>query len=866
MHPKGKNHNCFLGCSAWRVRPFQEKEEPRTMMESHNNHSHPGSSSLSGGGGTGGGWMHGQQIHDPTQHMQETTTTRSSPPDEEGGASPPKADDDDMSMVMYGHGHGHHPHHHHQQQQQSMGYHHPSSYHLHQGYPASSSSSSSSYSMTAYNHGNPGYHQYGMYGHHPHPSSMMMQGQHMPMHQQGGGGGTVAGVDHRYGGGTGEASSGQYSPEGGGGGGAHSGGSGSAMPSDGMSVASGSGTRPSPDSGGRGTSEQHHHGAQQGSFPPSHAEYHPHQQQHPAAYQMGAAGSGNPAAAGAHHDPYGYHHPGGAASSSHQQYYFGYNQGGSSASVSSSRPSSQLSVDMPGPEPTGPHHPHGMGAMMGAPGYYHDQQQQQQHPQGSAPSHGYHHYSHYQQSMPPASSSSYHQYHHAQMATYPHNQYTNGPYPQAHSGYYHPSMVSTSGSVTPNSQMTGMTFADASSVGAKRQQLHGPQQSHQHHHHQHHSAQLSKSFSSELDDSSRTSSPSGIPAPPHRLHSGVPMSAPAKIRVPIAARPPQHDHRADALGPLRESSQRLNVLNEASSMDSAEDTASRSDPPQGGGAKVPADSAAAGARGPAGKAKRTTSIHDASLLLGLRTSCSGSPATLPTVTDDTLMHDPSDDEDATVTGGGSATTLDHRMARAGAEDFVPYIPKNYPTRLARPQDRSMLNSLHCYIRSNLLELFVVEKTKVSTPNLSPSTSLGRVGLRCVYCAEVRKRTGGVSNSEAPMAVFYPKAVKDIYRMVTSWQRCHLRKCRNLPPSVRAEWDEMREHDKSRGKTVFWLTSAKDIGLVDCESRAGGVRFAPLPPGKTTTPTQTVEASYFTASSVPTPAARDRNDSDPTTGA
>jgi hypothetical protein len=98
----------------------------------------------------------------------------------------------------------------------------------------------------------------------------------------------------------------------------------------------------------------------------------------------------------------------------------------------------------------------------------------------------------------------------------------------------------------------------------------------------------------------------------------------------------------------------------------------------------------------------------------------------------------------------------------------------------------------------------------------------------VYCAEQRKRNGSASNTEAPMAIFYPKAVKDIYRMVTSWQRCHLRKCRNLPPAVRSEWDELREHDKSRGKTVFWLTSAREIGLVDCPSRAGGVRFARPP--------------------------------------
>jgi len=80
--------------------------------------------------------------------------------------------------------------------------------------------------------------------------------------------------------------------------------------------------------------------------------------------------------------------------------------------------------------------------------------------------------------------------------------------------------------------------------------------------------------------------------------------------------------------------------------------------------------------------------------------------------------------------------------------------------------------------------------------------------------------------EAPMAVFYPKSIAEIYRLVTSWQRCHLRKCRNLPPGLRSQWQALRESDKSRGKTHYWVTSAKQIGLVDCNSRAGGIRFDP----------------------------------------
>ena len=172
------------------------------------------------------------------------------------------------------------------------------------------------------------------------------------------------------------------------------------------------------------------------------------------------------------------------------------------------------------------------------------------------------------------------------------------------------------------------------------------------------------------------------------------------------------------------------------------------------------------------------------------------------------------------------------------------VPKNFPSRLALPNDEAKLNSLHCFLRSELLEIFVVERSANKSPTHSPGSSVGRVGLRCVFCAMARKRnavnlTGEAARDhdltsssaslhrcdEAPMAVFYPKSIAEIYRLVTSWQRCHLRKCRNLPPDIRSKWTLLRENDKSRGKTHYWITSAKELGLVDCQSRAGGIRFA-----------------------------------------
>jgi hypothetical protein len=194
-----------------------------------------------------------------------------------------------------------------------------------------------------------------------------------------------------------------------------------------------------------------------------------------------------------------------------------------------------------------------------------------------------------------------------------------------------------------------------------------------------------------------------------------------------------------------------------------------------------------------------------------------------------------------LTSEPSHDSLEQAMqSRVLDSEFPCPIPAKYPTRLCLPYDGAKLNSLHCFLRSDLLEIFVVQKSPHKSPTHSPHSSIGRVGLRCVHCAMSRQYRE--DRDEAPMAVFYPKSVAEIYRLVTSWQRCHLRKCRNLPPAVRTKWLELRETDKSRGKTHYWVTSAKEIGLRDCQGRAGGIRFGPDFDGSQLPP-QTRPATY-----------------------
>jgi hypothetical protein len=162
--------------------------------------------------------------------------------------------------------------------------------------------------------------------------------------------------------------------------------------------------------------------------------------------------------------------------------------------------------------------------------------------------------------------------------------------------------------------------------------------------------------------------------------------------------------------------------------------------------------------------------------------------------------------------------------------------KVIPTRLALDEDKEKLNSMHCFLRAELLELFLIENSPhilSENNNDSPDAEMdeeatthppSRIGLRCVYCAEARKIYG--QDCEAPMACFCPKSIAELYRLVTSWQRVHLRKCRNLPKSVRETYMDLRQNDKSRGKTHYWVTSAKKIGLMDNPARAGGIIFSP----------------------------------------
>ena len=196
-----------------------------------------------------------------------------------------------------------------------------------------------------------------------------------------------------------------------------------------------------------------------------------------------------------------------------------------------------------------------------------------------------------------------------------------------------------------------------------------------------------------------------------------------------------------------------------------------------------------------------------------------------------------------------------------------YTVSTTPTRLSLGTDLEVqnLNSLHQFVRAELLEVFVLpgstsvsasvsasasqtvgrarnQKESFSNPKSvsrrsfrnntatdnsppgsisvspPPTTSYashrqypGRVGLRCVHCANSKKASSG--------SCFFPKNIADIYRSVCTWQRVHFQHCSSVPTCEKEKYSRLKTMDKTRGKTKYWETSAKAIGLVDSAGSA-----------------------------------------------
>jgi hypothetical protein len=170
-----------------------------------------------------------------------------------------------------------------------------------------------------------------------------------------------------------------------------------------------------------------------------------------------------------------------------------------------------------------------------------------------------------------------------------------------------------------------------------------------------------------------------------------------------------------------------------------------------------------------------------------------------------------------------------KVSRKFMEDpSLPVLFKDM--RLSHPKDDSNLNALHCFVRSTLLEVYVIQCKRAKSTSgendnkkASDEEPQNVVGIRCTQCGFLPREDRGKGQT---MSSFFPKSVGEIYRGVCTWQRIHFPVCEHMPEDYRTEYKIRKERDLTRGRKYHWIKSALDMGLRNIDSKRNGMTYEP----------------------------------------
>ena len=128
--------------------------------------------------------------------------------------------------------------------------------------------------------------------------------------------------------------------------------------------------------------------------------------------------------------------------------------------------------------------------------------------------------------------------------------------------------------------------------------------------------------------------------------------------------------------------------------------------------------------------------------------------------------------------------------------------------LGIPEDPNWLSEFHCFVRSNLVEVFRAGYDDVKIRN--NSISYQQVGIRCRFCASMPH---GVRSGRASA---FPSSLRQIYQSFTMMLRDHFVSCEAIPSSTLEEFTSLK-NKPAQGATDskrYWIYSAKKIGMID----------------------------------------------------
>ena len=124
------------------------------------------------------------------------------------------------------------------------------------------------------------------------------------------------------------------------------------------------------------------------------------------------------------------------------------------------------------------------------------------------------------------------------------------------------------------------------------------------------------------------------------------------------------------------------------------------------------------------------------------------------------------------------------------------------------EDPNWLSESHCFVRSELVEIFRASHEDVKARN--NSVVYRQVGLRCCFCAHM------IPSARAGRSSAFPSSLRQIYQSFTMMLRDHFGNCDVMPTPIREKFIALKDRP-AQGATDskrYWIYSAMKAGLAD----------------------------------------------------
>lgn len=166
-------------------------------------------------------------------------------------------------------------------------------------------------------------------------------------------------------------------------------------------------------------------------------------------------------------------------------------------------------------------------------------------------------------------------------------------------------------------------------------------------------------------------------------------------------------------------------------------------------------------------------------------------------------------------------SVDNNPKAAHWEDR-PFAP------LAVDEDANWLSEFQCFLRSEILEVFIASPRDLENRAIAGSSkkkiATSQVGIRCRFCAHLHP------TERASRASAFPSSVRQIYQSFTMMLREHLNgQCEAFPNDIKAHFAKLKGQSAQSASDSkrYWIYAAQKLGMVD--TKESGIQMADHPP-------------------------------------